>query len=189
MLPAVIGLASGTVLLLQRDDDAAAPIPERDLDLPFLGLTRKQWLSFLKVAICGKPFTVSPSFRLGTFGFSVRRLCDLGAMQNPRVIFFGDRQVFDAEWRDPKNLRDFQRRPMVQYELFVRSMKDYADSPQVRDNINRTIDGEQLTQSGLLMLAHRAGLSGLTSWLESSRDRERFADNTTAFVKRANRIF
>lgn len=191
MIPAVLGIASGTFLLLHKDDDEAAPKPEGDLVIPLPGITRKQWMAFLKAAVQGKPDMVSPSFRLGTFGLSVRRLCDLGAMKNPRIMFFGDpqQQVWDAQWKDPKSLRDFQRRPMVQYDLFVRSVKEYADNPQVRANVNRSVDGVPLTLSGVLMLAQRAGLSGMQRWIESDKVRQRFADNTTAFVKRANGIF
>lgn len=191
MIPAVLGIASGTFLLLHKDDDTTAPKPDADLPVPLPGLTRKQWLAFLRAAVSGRPDTVSPSFRLGTFGLSVRRLCDLGAMQNPKLMFFGNppQQVWDAQWKEPRSLRDFQRRPMIQYDLFVRSVKDYADNGQVRDNVNRTVDGELLTFSGVLMLAQRAGLAGMEHWIHDPKVRSRFADNTTAFVKRANRIF
>jgi hypothetical protein len=191
MLPAIVGLASGTLLLMSRDATTGQESKPSlaDLPVPLPMLTHKQWLAFLKVSICGKPHTVNPSFRLGTFGFSVRRLCDLGVMKNPRVIYFGERQVWDADWQDPKSLRDFQRRPMLQYDLFVRSNLEFADLPQVKDNVGRVVDDIKLTLSGLLMLAHRAGLNGLNGWLSSVKDRERFADNTTAFVKKANGIF
>lgn len=191
MLSAILALTSGTLLLAGRNDDASAPIAEttEDFTIPLPGLTRKQWLAFLKAAICGKPNTIGPNYRLGTFGLSVRRLCDLDVLVEPQLLVFGSQQVWDAKWKNPKTLQDFQRQPMLQYELFARSVRDYADNDQLRANVNRDVDGQQLTLSGALMLAQRAGLAGMNRWIGSVKVRERFKDNTTAFVKRANGIF
>ena len=192
MLPAVLAFASGTLLLAgnsDKADEAPGPEPSADLEIPLPALTRKQWLGFLKAAICGKPNTIGPNYRLGTFGLSVRRLCDLGVMEDPQVLVFGNQQVWDAKWINPKNLQDFQRRPMVQYDLFARSVKDYAENEQLRANVDRNIDGQVITLSGVLMLAQRAGLAGMERWIGSPKVRERFKVNTTAFVKRANGIF
>jgi hypothetical protein len=198
MLPAVVGIASGTILLLSRNEGESPPLsvafdtfPHQDeegLEIP-LALTRKQWLDFLKAATCGNPRTVSPSFRLGVFGLTVRRLCDLGAMTNPRVIHFEGRQVFDADWIRPSNLKHFQNAPMLQYRLFTDSIKRYGESPEVSEAIGQTIDGQKVTQSGALMVAHRAGLPGMASWLTDPTIRQRFSDNTTAFFAKANGIF
>lgn len=201
MLPAVIGLASGTILLLSRGDEEAPPTAspiaitassfshhEEGIEIP-LALTRKQWLAFLRVAVCGNPRTVTPSFRLGTFGLTVRRLCDVGAMAHPRVIHFKGRQVWDADWCNPSNLPAFQAAPMLQYKLFTDSIKGYFVAPQVPEAVGQVIEGVKVTQSGALMLAHRAGLPGMTSWLQDPTIRQRFSNNTTAFFERANGIF
>lgn len=191
MIPAIVGLASGTVLLLSRGEDSVAPSPTiaRDLEVPLSGVNRQEWVNFLRAATCGNPRTVSPAFRLGTFGLTVRRLCDLGVMKHPRVIRFKGRQVWDADWKDPESLHAFQADPMGQYDLFVRSLDGYAKTPEVRATVGHEVDGARLTLSGALMLAHRAGVPGLKSWLGSARIRRRFHDNTTAFVQRANGIF
>jgi hypothetical protein len=112
-------------------------------------------------------------------------------MANPHVVLFGEpqMQVWDADWLNPKSLHEFQLKPMLQYDLFARSVKDYAENGEVQANINRNIDGEILSMSGVLMLAQRAGLPGMSRWIDSAKVRERFKDNTTAFVKRANGIF
>lgn len=194
MIPAVIGLASGTLLLLGREEEPAPlagvslPTHAEALEVP-LGLTRKQWLAFLKVSICGNPKTITPSFRLGTFGLTVRRLCDLGAMKDPRVIRYHDRQVWDAEWLEPANLRAFQASPMLQYTLFVTSLIGYFKAPEVVKAIGQEVEGAKVTQSGALMLAHRAGLPGMVSWLSDQDIRGKFSDNTTAFFLKANGIF
>lgn len=194
MIPAVIGLASGTLLLLGREEEpapligASLPTNKQALEVP-LGLTRKRWLGFLKVSICGNPRTITPSFRLGLFGMTVRRLCDLGVMVNPRVIRYHKRQVWDADWADPKNLQAFQASPMLQYSLFVNSLCDYAKAPEVVNAIGQEVEGVTVTQSGALMIAHRAGLPGMVSWLADPNVRGKFTDNTTAFFKKANGIF
>lgn len=196
MIPAIVGLASGTILLLSREEEGkplamdlqASLSRQEETEVP-LSLTREQWLAFLRAASCGNPRTVTPSFRLGVFGFSVRRLCDLGAMANPRVIHFEGRQVWDALWLNPASLKSFQAAPMLQYRLFLDSIKGFSASPEVIQAVGQAIDGQKVTQSGALMLAHRAGLSGMDSWLQDPSIRQRFSDNTTAFFKRANGIF
>lgn len=193
MIPAVIGLASGTLLLLGREEEPAplvgASLPTHEaLEVP-LGLTRKPWLDFLKVSVCGNPKTITPSFRLGTFGLTVRRLCDLGAMKDPRVIQYHGRQVWDADWYEPANLRAFQASPMLQYSLFVTSLTGYFKAPEVVKAIGQKVEGATVTRSGALMLAHRAGLPGMVSWLSDQDVRGKFSDNTTAFFLKANGIF
>ena len=191
MIPAVVGLASGTILLLSREEEPAPPLHaglEDALEVP-LGLSRKQWLAFLRAATCGNPRTITPSFRLGVFGMTVRRLCDLGAMADPKVIHFEGRQVWDAHWLNPASLKTFQAAPMTQYRLFVDSIKGYSEAPEVVQAIGRTVEGEKITRSGALMVAHRAGLPGMTTWLADPDNRQRFSDNTTAFFKKANGIF
>ena len=197
MIPAIVGLASGTILLLSREEEARplamdalhASLPrQEEIEIP-LSLTREQWLAFLRAATCGNPRTVTPSFRFGTFGLSVRRLCDLGAMTNPRVIQFKERQVWDALWINPSSLRNFQTAPMLQYQLFTDSVRGYSERPEVIQAVGQTIEGQKVTQSGALMLAHRAGLTGMASWLQDPSIRQRFSENTTAFFQRANGIF
>lgn len=194
MIPAILGFASGSILLLSRGEEESVPIAtgldhsQDGIEVP-LGLTRNQWIAFLKVATCGNPRTVSPSFRLGVFGFHVRRLCDLGAMTDPKVIQYNGRQVWDGHWLDPGSLAAFQSAPMVQYRLFAESMKRYHTRPEVIRAIGQFIDGSKVSQSGALMLAHRAGLSGMQSWLADPGIRLKFRDNTTAFFEKANGIF
>jgi len=200
MIPIVAGLASGAILLLSRgEDEQRLPDPvvinsdtfshrEDGIEVP-LALTRKQWLTFLKAATCGNPRTVSPSLRLGVFGFSVLRLCDLGAMAHPRKVKFGERIVWDAHWSNPANLAAFQSAPMVQYNLFTDSIKRYFVHPEIPAMVGQTVDGQKISQSGALMLAHRAGILGAKSWTQDSGIRQQFSENTTAFFEQANGIF
>ncbi len=197
MFPAVVGIASGTILLLSRGEDEPPPLivtsdsfshHEDGIEVP-LALTRKQWLAFLRVAACAKPRTVTPSFRLGVFEMSVRRLCDLGAMAEPKVIHYEGRQVWDAHWTNPASLEAFQAAPMLQYKLFTDSIKQFFVCPEVAEAVGQVVDGHKVTQSGALMVAHRAGLPGMVSWMADPFVRARFSENTTAFFERANGIF
>lgn len=190
MFPAVLGLASGTILLLSREEDTATPLPSALESIkPPLGLSQVSWMGFLKAAACGHTKTVSPSFRLGVFGMSVRRLCDLGAMGDPRVTQYHGRQVWDAEWIEPVSLRAFQAAPMVQYRLFVESISRYAAAEELILSVGKLVDGITVTRSGALIVAHRAGLAGMCSWMTNADEREKFSDNTTAFFHKANGIF
>lgn len=192
MLPVVLALTSGTLLLAGSEDASAAIVPAaplEDLKVPLHGLTRKQWLAFVQVAICGKATTIGKNYRLGIFGLSIPRLSDLGVLEDCQAVGWGPKRAWDGKWKDPKSLFDFQSRPMLQYELFARSVKEYADDETLRANVNRNVDGQIISLSGVLMLAQRAGLAGMSQWIESPKVRERFRDNTTAFVKRANGIF
>src|SRR5512137_1515203 len=105
MFPAILGIASGA--FIGMPPDGCVTQPESDLVVPLPQLTRKQWLEFVRAAVQGKPDMVSPTFRLGTFGFSVRRLCDLGAMSEPKRIYYCDQPVWDGRWKEPRSLREF----------------------------------------------------------------------------------
>jgi hypothetical protein len=110
-------------------------------------------------------------------------------MANPKVIHFDGRQVWDALWLNPSSLATFQAAPMLQYSLFTDSVKRYFASPEISQAVGQIVDGQKVTQSGALMLAHRAGLPGMASWLQDPTIRQRFSNNTTAFFERANGIF
>jgi hypothetical protein len=55
--------------------------------------------------------------------------------------------------------------------------------------VGTEVDGVPLTLSGVLSVAHRAGLPGLSSWVVNPRDRQRFSRNTTAYFTRGNGLF
>lgn len=194
MLTAAMGIGAGAILLFGRDEEDA-PSPSiahndpTDFDIPVPTLTRKQWLDFVKLHANGNPKTVTPSFRLGVFEMTVRRLCDLGAMKNPRVVRFRDRQVWDAEWCNPATLSAFQRDPLGQYALFAESIRRYAEEDAIKAAVGAEVDGVKLTLSGALAVAHRAGLPGLASWIAKPRDRSRFTNNTTSYFQRGNGLF
>ena len=120
---------------------------------------------------------------------TVRRLCDLGAMGNPRMVQHEGRQVWNADWIDPTSLRAFLDDGMTQYGLFAQSIQNYAEDAALRSMVGVTVDNSKATLSGLLTVAHRAGLPGLSSWVTDPKNRAKFRDNTTAHYARANGLF
>lgn len=185
MIPlAAMGVTAGA-LLLSRVDTAAETA---EVELPIKALTRKQWLDFVRVCSNGNPRTVTPSFRLGVFELSVRRLCDLGAMENPRIAKYQGNQVWDADWRNPRNLRAFHDDPMAQYSLFADSMRRYADEAMVKDQIGQAIDGASMTLSGALIVAHRGGVPGLIAWTVDPSKREKHR-TTVDYYQKGNGLF
>lgn len=170
MIPlAAMGLTAGALLLSRVD--TAAEIAE--VEIPIKALTRKQWIDFVRFCSNGNPRTVTPSFRLGVFELSVRRLCDLDAMKNPRISKYHGNQVWDADWSNPRNLRAFHDDPMMQYKLFAESIRRYGDDSMVRDQVGQQIDGASMTLSGALIVAHRGGLPGLLAWTVDPSKREK----------------
>lgn len=189
MLP-VLGLAAGSLLMFSREENVTAvPHVETDLTVPVDLVTRKQWVDFIRIFINGNPRTITPAFRLGTFEMTVRRLVDLGAMVDPETTKYKGRRVWSATWKNPANLKTFLDDPLIQYGLFAESINRYANDDKVRNAIDSEIDGNKLTLSGALAVAHRAGLPGFAHWIQDPKDRQRFKDNTTSFFQRSNGLF
>jgi hypothetical protein len=191
-----MSLGAGALLFFAREEDAdhghrrrVADQIAADYKVPIVGLTRKDWVAFVKCFVNGNPHTITQSFRLGVFEMTVRRLCDLGAMANPRPTRHAGWQVWDADWQKPGSLVDFLNDPLGQYELFAESVRQYSNDETVKGMVGTLVDGEPITLSGLLSVSHRAGLPGLSSWIVNPKDRVRFSRNTTAFFKRGNGLF
>lgn len=182
---AFMGLTAtiGGGLLLTHADAAY-----RDVRIPIQSLTRKQWLDFVKTSSNGNPRTITPTFRLGAFELSVKRLCDLGVMRNPRQVAHAKKQVWDAEWIYPKTLKEFQADPMLQYSLFAESVRRYATDPALLAHVGCNVAGLDMTLSGVLAVAHRMGLQGLAGWVAYPSKRERYT-HTMNYFQRANGIF
>lgn len=185
MIPA-IGVVSSLFFFAHRDDDAASPLPTEEFEAPS-GITRKQWLEFVKGAAAFKSDHVEGS-RLGIFGLTIRRLSDLGIMENPKVKFVDNIRQWDATWIKPYSFRYWASRPMQQYEVFCESCKRYLDNQTIRNRIGTAIDSITLSLSGVLMGLHRAGCAGFKHWLDSDKVREQFPD-TTIMIQKLNGIF
>lgn len=185
MLPAVAAFGAGASLLLASE----AQETKSDLVVPVPGITRESWVKFVGAMVNGKAHHVTDSFRLGAFELTVRRLCDLGVMTNLRGTGLERGKVWDADWIAPGGLKAFLDSPLQQYDLFAESTRRYAEDSKVKTLVGATVDDTVTTLSGVLAVAHRAGLPGLSSWVVNPKDRQRFSKTTTAFYSKANGLF
>lgn len=147
------------------------------------------WTAFVKAMGDKKAKEVDPRYRLGIFGIGARRLVDLGIMKNPKkTAYKGQQGVWLAEWVPPHSEEKFLNSPEAQYRSFVASMISYrrAINQQLADKpAPPPVNGKRVTLSGLLAVAHHAGMGGLGKWLSSER---RVPATTAAFTK-ATEIF
>lgn len=134
------------------------------LKSPFQGVSDQQWFKFVTCM-----YRDNPGKRIGVFAFSPLRIRDLTGSNN----------------------RDFSIEE--EYKLLIKSLADYG--PKILELYNDhfgkddfTIDSVPISLSGLLAVAHYAGLDGMQSWVEKERDRKKFTDTTGAF-QCANGIF
>lgn len=146
-----------------------------------IDVNRDDWLRFVKTFIVAKP--AFPDFRLGYFGITVRRLTDLGAMKDPKVMNINGRHLWAATWINPKSYQDFLANFDAQYELFCQSMSDYADNAELLNYKGMTIDNKRATLSGLLAIAHRCGVDGAKQWFTNKDNRLKFLRTKDAFEK------
>jgi len=94
--------------------------------------------------------------------------------------------VWTADLAPPPTLEAFLASSKLQYEAFVKSVLDYLPvltSPRFAVFVGRVIDGKRITLSGLIAVAHAAGIDGLKSWLANPADREKYPNTTAAFIK------
>ncbi len=87
-----------------------------------------------------------------------------------------------ATFRQPLSLGRLLADPLLQYRIFVASMRRYRGEilAEHRNVIGTPLEGKPATLSGLLAVAHHAG-PALPSWLASPDDRKRFAKTTAAY--------
>ena len=163
----------------------AAAVPEA-FRSPLAGVGDLPWTSF--VAAMAEPefaHAANETGHLGLFLFSVARLCHLGYCANVQYSAGPVGRVGTADFAGGLTEEEFLARPVAQYQIFVQSCSAYWPSLPADP---APIAGVAVTPSGLLAVAHRAGLRGLKGWLKSPADRESHPFTTDAF-SRANGLF
>jgi peptidoglycan hydrolase-like protein with peptidoglycan-binding domain len=152
---------------------------------PLDNATDAAWTEFVKANVVGKSGSISPSFRLGMFGFGARRLGDLGAMLNVRKGMYRGRRVWTGNWA--KSASGFLTDPKLQYFLFVedagRRIGFILAHPEW---VGTEIEGRKATLSGLAAVARVTGDAGLAKWITFPAERY---DETKAIYTKANGIF
>ncbi len=123
---------------------------------------------------------------VGYFFFSWTRLVALKLATNLRKEDIQGRKVWKADIVPPPTLDEFLASSKLQYEAFVKSILDYLPqlmAPRFAVFIGKDLEGKRITLSGLLAVAHAAGIDGLKSWLANPNDRTKYPNTTAAFTK------
>lgn len=155
---------------------------------------KRKFAEFVKTMAFAEPGEVSPKGRVGMFGFSYQRLCDLGLVSKPKKVRTEGGNSWTAKWRTPEHKARFLSADVgapIQVKVFTKSVADYM--PEVAKRFGRAlgkqiVPGQPITMSGLLAVAHLAGIKGLESWLREKRVRDKFSKTTAAFMA-ANGLF
>jgi len=150
-----------------------SPIPEA---------SDSQWARFVRLMEVGDVAAVTPSGQVGIFQTRLKRLQDLGLARDVRRVKTESGQRWTATFRQPLTLARLLSDPLLQYRIFVASMRRYRSEilAEHRKAFGTQIEGKPATLSGLLAVAHHAG-PALASWMASAEDRKRFAKTTTAY--------
>lgn len=123
---------------------------------------------------------------IGLFGANARRLEQLGLMTEVKQIPFEETKLYMGKFKGSLTLQEFLSNPKLQLKVFSLNMKDYKEQIEkgpLKKFIGKTIDGEEITLSGLLGLAHQAGIKGAMKWLKKAKDREKFPHTTEMFYQ------
>lgn len=149
---------------------------------PFEGVSDYRWTKFVRAIATGKP-KVSSTNHIGLFMFAYPRLVELDAATNLRKDDKG-RHLADLTLSPEMSMEEFLASPEAQYKVFEGSMEQYNGRLNpLRRYIGQSAEGKKITWSGLLGIAHRAGITGLKSWLENPGERSRFPNTTSTFLK------
>jgi len=97
-----------------------------------------------------------------------------------------DGKNWTASLVEPPTLEEFLASSKLQYDAFVKSVLDYLPtlmSPSIQAYMGKVVAGKRVTLSGLIAVAHRAGIDGLRSWLATPADQTKYPNTTATFAK------
>jgi hypothetical protein len=182
--------ASAAATASSRESRAVTP-PDPS---PFshLGVDDDAWNEYVVLMQRAPLNTVTPKYELGQYGFTMRRLSDLGYATNPRNVQYQGRTVTMADWVPPYSLEMFLASSDLQRQAFRQDMEQLGH--HIIENYGESTlgrvgpDGRIITLSGLLAVGKMAHVVGLAKWLQSPSDRARFPA-TTEWYSRAVGIF
>jgi hypothetical protein len=150
-----------------------SPIPEA---------SDEQWARFVRLMQTGDVAAITPTGQVGVFQTRLKRLEDLGLVRDVNRVQRGGAPSWTATFRPPLTLARLLSDPLLQYRIFVVSMKRYREEVLAghRDAIGKAIEGKPATLSGLMAVSQHAG-PALASWLANEADRRRFKQTTAAY--------
>jgi len=146
------------------------------------GVPLAAWERYVAVMVMAPKNTASPKRKYGSFAMGARRLADVGLMEGIRRT--GDGWV--GAWVAPLTEDKFLGSMPLQYAAFSKSMK--AMAPKVSEIVGVEVDGVRCSLSGLLGVAHMAGVEGCLGWVKDPQARRKFAETTKVF-QRSNGLF
>lgn len=176
------------------EEEEAIKFPKKPKS-PISGVSDNQWHMFVRKMKSGRVGSISPKFKLGFFHIGMRRMQDLGFAENVELTDWKEGKAWIGQLVDAERVEDFLLHPRYQYDVFESSMVDHAYNTKNRygDHIGKEVElpnGEKVivSWSGLLGLAHQAGLKAVGKWLKDPEDRKKF-ENTTKMFTRVTGIF
>lgn len=183
------GLAAGTVYFLlslfkkkkktvSSNEDTYEPMvieqPKTVSAPDFLSekVTPEQWTTFIKSSRWGDKNTVTPSGLYGWFLFTKEDLRDYVGID---VV------------ASPNAAIDFIANADAQYAAFVKMNQSYSSYLNEHPAfLNITFDGQKISLSGVLGLAHQLGMQGFVDWVSNGEVR---TPETVEVLNQTNRIF
>jgi len=141
---------------------------------------------FKKFALAMKMYPmnyISPTYSLGGFGFSMKRLEDLGLAKNVKKGEFRGKSAWLGDWAEGNSLKGFSNDAQLQFGTFIKSIDDYYAKikPDAMKYLGQTYEGEPMSLAGLLGVLQTAGYSGGLKWLSSEDDRKQFPLTTKVY--------
>lgn len=178
LLPtALLGFLGGC-FLSKKPNHKQSPLP---------GVNILAWERFVAILASSPPNAVSPTNKLGLFQMDPRKLKDAGLMTSThKTTVNGKPGVYVGSWTPPLTQDDFLGSIPMQYAAFTKSIQ--AAAPKVSGFIGTPVQGAVCSLSGLLGVAHTAGIEGVSSWVKSPEVRKRFKGTTNLFVE-TNGVF
>jgi len=162
-----------------------APEPETFVS-PLEDVDDADWTCYVRRARVARLDSISPSYRLGTFALSARELADAGLMSEAyKGVHDGRKGVWLGEWSDGCSLAAFLASASQQYDALMKLTQIQARAIMARHRavLGTQIDGREVTLSGLLAVARKAGLGGLRQWVTSEEDRAAFPESGALFAR------
>ena len=170
--------------LTEKAKTAPQDGPVKGIPSPFPEVSHAAWTAFVKSMGGAKADAIGPRGSVGIFQIPVRRMVDLGLMNNPRKGANG----WTADWAVPSDR--FLKDPRLQYKVFEKSMTAYRNGilSQYKSAISKMIEDRPASLSGLMAVAHHTGIDGLGKWLDNQPPRSKFKATTNAYLT-SNGIF
>lgn len=168
--------------------------PARVLPSPLEGVPDDDWTRWVIAMRTGETSDIGDSGALGMFAFKLRRLADIGLMNNvaPTNARKTGRMSWTGDWVAPLTRDAFLNSPSIQYRALAASTQLYMNALADGEITQPTFaDGDkaetekEISLSGALALLHKCGPRGFEQWGNESKRQP----STVALFGATNGIF